>query len=205
MKIILFGATGQTGKIFLNLALERGHEVTALVRDANKISVSHENLKIITINIYNQGDVTQAMRGHDLVVSCLGGNANTKSSKLFDMVEIIVAAMKASGVKNIFSVHSAGIHGEMPGIISKIIVSLLYKNAVADHSNAAHAIINSGLKYLVMRPLSLVNGEMTKHYRISYDSVPRGGSKISREDLAYFMAEAIGKEELINKSVAICY
>ncbi len=90
-------------------------------------------------------------------------------------------------------------------LFQKIITNLFFKNAIADHKLSAQIIMNSNINYLIMRPLSLIDGEITKKYRISYDSIPKGGKNISREDLAYFMSEAIGKVEYINKSVGICY
>ncbi len=205
MKIILFGASGKTGKIFLNLALKQGHTVTAVVRDTNKLQLAHENLTINAVDLSDEVKLEKIILGHDLVVSCLGGNANKKSTILSDMISKIVKAMKKTDVKSIFYIGSAGIHDEMPDFISKLIVNIFFKNAILDHKLSAQTIIDSGLNYLIMRPLSLIDGEMTKKFRISYDSVPKGGKNISREDLAFFLAQAIGNEECINKSVGICY
>ncbi len=205
MNIILFGANGKTGKIFLNLVLQQGHFVTAIVRDSSKLKLSHDNLVIKTVDLFSQEQLTDVIKGHDLVVSCLGGNSNKKSTALSDMIFNIVEAMKKTDVKSIFYIGSAGIHNEMPDLISKIIINVFFKNAIADHKISAQTIINSGLNYLIMRPLSLIDGEMTKKFRVSYDSVPKGGKNISREDLAFFLSEAVGKDEYINKSVGICY
>jgi len=42
MKITIFGATGGTGKELVKQAIERGHEINALVRDPQKLSVSDQ-------------------------------------------------------------------------------------------------------------------------------------------------------------------
>ncbi len=205
MKIILFGASGKTGKIFLNLVLQKGHLVTAIVRNASKIQLKHDNLTVKTLDLSVEDELLGAISGHDLVVSCLGGNANNKSTALSDMILNIVNAMKKAKVNHIFYIGSAGIHNEMPDLISRIIINIFFKNAIADHKLSAQAIINSGFNYLIMRPLSLIDGEMTKKFRTSYDAVPKGGKNISREDLAFFLSEAIGKDDYINKSIGICY
>ncbi len=205
MNIILFGATGQTGKIFLKLALEKGHNVTAVVRDTSKIDFSDKKLTVKTANLFNKDDLISVITGSDLVVSCLGGNANNKSTLLGDMITNIVGAMKESGVDSIYHMSSAGIHGEMPGVIAKLFVALFFRNAIADHKIAADAIINGGFTYLIVRPLSLMDGEMTKTFRTSDNSVPKAGSKISRQDVAWFLAEALGKREYRNKSICLCY
>jgi putative NADH-flavin reductase len=45
--ILLFGATGRTGKYLLYYALQEGYTVTALVRDLNKIAVKSDRLKLV--------------------------------------------------------------------------------------------------------------------------------------------------------------
>ncbi len=205
MKIVLFGATGKTGIIVLELALKAGHEVTAVVRDSSKLTISHENLTVKTVNRFDKRYVIDVSKGAELAISCLGGDANNKSTLLSDMMKIIVAAIKEAGVKEIFHISSAGIHDEMPGVVAKLFVKLFFKNAIADHKIAAECIINSGLDYLILRPLSLVDGEMTKNFRTSDNSVPKGGKNINRADVAYFLVEAIGKKEYKNKSISLCY
>ena len=54
MKITMFGATGPTGKHFTALALKNGHEVTALVRDASKLSAA-DKLSIVVGDVAEQG------------------------------------------------------------------------------------------------------------------------------------------------------
>ncbi len=205
MKIVLFGASGKTGRLVLDLALNAGHEVTAVVRDASKIKISHENLTVKTANLFDEDSITEVSSNAELAISCLGGDANNKSTLLSDMIKFIVPAIKKAGVNEMFHISSAGIHDEMPGIIAKLFVNLFFKNAIADHKIAANTIINSGLDYLILRPLSLVNGEMTKNFRTSDTCVPKGGKNISREDVAYFLVNAIGKLELKNKSICLCY
>ncbi len=205
MKIVLFGATGKTGNIVLELALNAGHEVTAVVRDAIKITMLHENLTIKTANLFDKNSVISVSKGAALAISCLGGDANNKSTLLSDMIKIIVPAIEEAGVKKMFHISSAGIHNEMPGVIAKLFVNLFYKNAITDHKIAAECIINSGLDYLILRPLSLTDGEMTKNFRTSDSTVPRGGKNINRADVAFFLVEAIDKKGYKNKSISLCY
>lgn len=54
MKIAVVGATGQTGQQLVSQALQQGHMVTALVRNPGKLTVTHENLKVI---IWTQTEV----------------------------------------------------------------------------------------------------------------------------------------------------
>ena len=46
MKIVVLGATGGTGQGVLRQALVAGHEVTAIVRNPDKVTTSNEKLKV---------------------------------------------------------------------------------------------------------------------------------------------------------------
>ena len=47
MKIVILGATGDTGKPLLRQTLEKGHIVTAILREPSKLTVEHANLTTI--------------------------------------------------------------------------------------------------------------------------------------------------------------
>lgn len=53
--VVLIGASGFVGTAILNELLNRGHKVTAIVRDAKKMTVSNPNLTIV------EADVTTPM------------------------------------------------------------------------------------------------------------------------------------------------
>jgi len=42
MKLALIGATGNVGQTILNEALQRGHEVTAIARDPQKLNITND-------------------------------------------------------------------------------------------------------------------------------------------------------------------
>ncbi len=55
MRILIFGASGRTGRPLVEQALERGHEVTAFVRDPVRLALEHGRLRVVS------GDVTDAV------------------------------------------------------------------------------------------------------------------------------------------------
>ena len=72
LKIVLLGATGQTGQPLLRKCLERGHLVVAVIRTATSLAVEHENLRIEVADIFSSESLTPIFRGQDLVISALG-------------------------------------------------------------------------------------------------------------------------------------
>ncbi len=157
MNIIVFGATGQTGQLVVNRLLADKHNVTAFVRNLDKLKITDDKLKIIKGSIMNGSEVSQAMKNQSVVVSCLGGNDNDKTTVITDMIGVIVDSMKKNNIHRIVSISSAGIHNEF-SLITNIIVKLFYKHVINDHKLAAEIIMSSGLEYTLARPLSLIDG-----------------------------------------------
>ncbi|EPR4929610.1 NAD(P)-dependent oxidoreductase, partial [Listeria monocytogenes] len=53
MKIGIIGATGRAGSRILEEAKNRGHEVTAIVRNAGKITQTHKDINILQKDIFD--------------------------------------------------------------------------------------------------------------------------------------------------------
>lgn len=203
MRIFLLGATGKTGTVFLNMALAKGHHITAYVRSPEKLTIA-ENLTIIQGNLESIPQMSAAMRDHDVVVSCLGGNDNDQSNVIQKITEVIVASMKESNASRIAAISSAGIHNEFSWV-TNFILTLFYKHVINDHRLAAQVIMTSGLDYTLARPLSLTEGGLTKSYRKMTIDVPKGGKNISRQDLAHFLLETIESGDYHNETVGLAY
>ena len=71
-KIALFGGSGQTGQLFLALALANGFAVNALARNPKSIAQSNPNLVVFAGDVLNADDVQQVIDGTDIVVSLFG-------------------------------------------------------------------------------------------------------------------------------------
>ena len=72
MNLVIFGATGGTGRELVAQALEQGHKVTAFARDPAKVRSSHPNLRVANGNVLDYGSVEQALQGQDAALSALG-------------------------------------------------------------------------------------------------------------------------------------
>ncbi|WP_210125323.1 NAD(P)-dependent oxidoreductase [Staphylococcus sp. GDY8P85P] len=68
MKIGIIGATGKVGTKVLQEATRRGHEVTAIVRNAAKLN--HSDVKVIEKDIFNL--TTDDIKDLDVVVNAFG-------------------------------------------------------------------------------------------------------------------------------------
>ena len=71
MKIIVFGATGGTGKLIVSQALAKGHAVTAFVRNPEGL-MQDPHLRVVQGDVFDFATVVNAVRGHRAVLSALG-------------------------------------------------------------------------------------------------------------------------------------
>lgn len=109
MKVALIGASGFVGTAVLNELLQRGHQVTAIVRNADKITKS-VNVKTVSANVLNETEMSNAIAGHDAVISAY--NAGWTNPNLYNEFlkgsQAIQEAVKKSGVKRLIVVGGAG-------------------------------------------------------------------------------------------------
>lgn len=72
MKLLIFGATGGSGRALVEQALEQGHKVTAFARDPARVHITHKNLRVVKGDILTYDAVEAAINGQDAVLSALG-------------------------------------------------------------------------------------------------------------------------------------
>ena len=109
MKVALIGASGFVGSAILNELLRRGHQVTAIVRNPEKIKQT-ENVSVIKANVLNQSEVEDAVKGQEAVISAY--NAGWTNPNLYNEflkgAQAIQAGVKKSGIKRFIVVGGAG-------------------------------------------------------------------------------------------------
>src|SRR5712664_3478702 len=100
MKIAVFGATGPTGQHLVRLALNRGDEVIAYVRNPAKLTLSHERLQVIQGKLSDTKAIEQVIEGVAGVVSILGPVTKQRDTTITiaQGTQNIVDAMKKQGI-----------------------------------------------------------------------------------------------------------
>lgn len=116
--IVLIGATGFAGSALLNEALNRGHKVTAIVRNPEKISVNHPNLTWVMGDATNPDTLSSLAKGKDAVISAYNpGWANPRIyEETLENYPKILEGVRRSGVKRLLIVGGAGTLFVKPGV-----------------------------------------------------------------------------------------
>ena len=109
MKIALIGATGFVGSAILKEALQRGIQVTAIVRHPEKIK-AQKNITIVKGDVMETDKLAELFKGNDAVVSAY--NAGWSNPHLYNEFlkgsKAIQEAVKRSGVRRYIVLGGAG-------------------------------------------------------------------------------------------------
>ncbi|MCI0721609.1 MAG: SDR family oxidoreductase [Acidobacteria bacterium] len=98
MNLLVFGATGGTGRVLVEQALGQGHVVTAFARDPAKVRSAHQNLTVVQGNMLDYNSVEAAMKGQEAVLSALGIRLPIGTIVLLTFAcQILARAMSLSG------------------------------------------------------------------------------------------------------------
>lgn len=110
MKIALIGASGFVGSAVLKEALNRNHQVTAIVREPEKIIDNDSRLQKVKGDVMDTEYLSELLKGHDVVISAYNpGWANPNIYNDFlKGAQSIQQAVKKSGVKRLITIGGAG-------------------------------------------------------------------------------------------------
>jgi len=207
-KVVIFGATGGTGKALVEQALNLNYEVSAFVRSPQKLKVVHRNLKVIKGDVLDYQDVFKAVENQDVIFCNLGMPASDKSTLRKDGTENIVKAMKEHKIKRFICQTSLGFADSkevLPWHMKYLIVPFILKNAFKDHELQESVIDKSGLDWTIVRPGNMTNGELTGKYKHGFEPTAKIKLKVSRNDVAHFMLRQVEDSRYIHKKVGVSY
>ena len=207
MKIVIIGATRGTGEKLLEQALERGHEVTALVRDESRLSARHPNLTVVEGDALDADSVERVVRGQDAVLSTLGAPALARTSVRADGAGVLVEAMERAGVDRLMSLSSMGVRESIEGLpffLKRVVIPFYLRRAFDDHAAQEERIERSSLDWTVVRPSSLGDGPATGSYEHAETIGGKGYSyTIDRADVAGFMLEELERGDYVRRFVSV--
>ena len=211
MRLALLGGTGRIGRHLLTSTLAAGHEVTVLARDPAGLSgqpAASGALTVIGGGATDQAAVHAAVDGADAVLSALGPRGAKTPDLLGIAARNITAAMEKTGARRLICVSAAGAFIESDpdmGRLVKLILPRVFATNFADTREMEAAIAESGLDWTMVRAARLVNTPETGRYRVRPDYPPQGGGKISRADVAHFMAAVLADGSWIGGRPALAY
>jgi len=213
MKIAVIGATGFVGSAILQEALQRGHDVTAIVRHPEKVK-PHPKLRSHRADVQKGDEVTRSVAGHDAVISAF--NPGWSNPGIYNQqvkgTRAIIDGVKRAGVKRLLFVGGAGSLEVKPGVQSVDLPEFPaeYKQGALTTREALNLLRNEPrLDWSFLSPSAdLFPGQRTGKFRLGTDQLladAKGESRISVEDYAMAMIDEVEKPKHIRRRFTVGY
>ncbi|PBC33886.1 flavin reductase (NADPH) isoform X1 [Apis cerana] len=195
-RIVIFGATGNTGLCALNSAVNKGLNVKVFVRDENKVPMNLKNkIEIIIGDVTNKEQVSNAISNTDAVVVVLGTRNDLSPTTILSTgMKNIIDAMKMHNVE-VVSVCLSAFLFYKPEAVPNI-----FKDLNADHQRMFDLLKESQLKWIAVLPPHIADVPNSK-YIVKHDESP--GRAISKHDLGAFLIESLQQTEHYQKICGI--
>lgn len=207
MKLIVFGSTGGIGQEIVVQALEADHEVTAIARRPEAITIRHPHLEVVRGDVLDAATFQQAMVGKDAVISSIGVT-NRKPTTLYSSgISNIMQAMMAAHVRRIMCISATGLE---PGnwfqhLFAKPILWRLLKEMYTDLVRMETEVKQSSLDWTIVRPPALNNKPRTGVYHAGINMPLKDAWFISRADVASYMLSILSSPETNCATVEIAH
>ena len=208
MKVLLFGATGFTGRAVLPALLEKEHEVTALVRSKKRVHIEHPNLHLMEGDVLDPAMIRAAMEGQDAVINCLGKNKGSADNLLSSFTEKIIGAMEEKQVDRLIALSNVGAgdsYKTQPWIFRAILLPTILKwlKLLIDDKNIMEPMIKkSKLNWTILRFPNISQKPAKNRVLISQDGKGLSFS-ISLQDCADFIVNQLVDQSLWFKNPSI--
>ncbi|MDB4867104.1 MAG: epimerase [Cohnella sp.] len=212
MKITVFGATGGIGQEIVRQGLAAGHQVTAVVRDPARFTVTGDALDVFTSSLLDDPEaLREAVAGRDAVLSGLGARSRKDAGITAPLTRTVLRAMELTEVRRLLVVSAAPLgpvpQGE-PFLLGRIVTPLvkaLLKDIYADLKVMEEELERSATDWTSVRPPRLMNRPVTGVYRTAVEANLRGGSSIGRADVAHAMLAMIHDPAVVKHAVGVAY
>lgn len=208
MNVVLLAATGQAGRTILNELINRGHQVTAVARNLEKLPEQlPQSVKRVQDDLSSADRIAEIIAGADAVVSAFGPSSSdprytsdqSYTDQLVSLTERAIAAVRKAGVPRLIVVGGCGSLEFSPG------VTVLdsghwppeYVPIAKSHVKAFAALRASDINWTYFScPMSITPGERTGKFRLGGDNLikdAQGKSRVSFEDYAVALVDELEK------------
>lgn len=202
-KVVVFGATGQTGLSVMDWALKKGVQITALVRDLSRLPDElTSKIKVVHGNSTIKEDVVKALEGQDAVIVALGTRHDLSfTTVMSDSLKLILDTMCETGIKSISVCMSSFLFmdpARVPGRFAEI---------NADHKRMLDVLQDPKYQSLdwvgVFPPHIADEPSSNNQFKVEHGSSP--GRQIPKSDLGQFMFECLSQPEHYHQQCGLAY
>ena len=210
MNITVFGGTGGIGRHVVSRLLERGDQVTAYVRDPDRLTSADPRLRVAVGELSDGQAIADAVRGAEAVISALGPSLRPGAvgTPVADGTRHIIAAMQHEGVRRFIGLATPSIPDprDRPTLKDRVVrdlAGLAFPNARRELVGMSEAVTGSGLDWTVARITRPTDKPSRGTLRTGYLGRDRVGIAMSRTDIAGFLVSQLDDTTYLNAAPAI--
>jgi len=204
----LYGASGMIGSRILQELLRRGHAVTAVVRDPQKITAA--GATVIEGDVNDPASVAATAKGADAAISAYAP-PQTDVDKLSGAIRSLLQGLHAAHVQRLIVVGGAGSLEISPGVqlVDSPLTPAQWKPIANAHRNALPLLHESSLDWTYFSPAAFIQpGERTGKFRLGGTQLvtdAKGESRISAEDYAVALVDELENPRHIRRQFTAAY
>lgn len=199
MRLLVLGGTGETGRLIVATALERGHEVTSFSRAPS--GRTHGLLQTVQGDARDAAAVAAALDGHDAVAFALGSPGLGATTIRREGARAVIEAMRSAGVDRLVALSEAMLFGNL-GPVSEFMGAQLFGNVLEDARGMEAAIRESSLRWTIVRAVRLIN-DPDPTYRIARDCLPGRMSSVNRSAVAAAMLDLLAQPQAVEATFGV--
>ncbi|MBR1216298.1 NAD(P)-binding oxidoreductase [Bradyrhizobium sp. JYMT SZCCT0180] len=213
MNVVVFGATGSTGRLVVESALSAGHVVTAFVRDIKRMPLTHPKLRIVKGDAMDPASVASAVQGTDAVICTLGAIPQAKGDRGRRQTGVpvcsvgtrnILAAMpRGRGRLIVESSVSVGESYRTGSFGAGFLVKLALKEVMADKEKQEAAVRESDCDWTIVRPATLTFKPARGNLKAGTDLRWNVTSTATRADVAAYMIKILDDPATYRKAITL--
>jgi uncharacterized protein YbjT (DUF2867 family) len=209
MKVMIFGATGESGRLTTEKALAAGHDVTIYVRNPAKVTASHTRLSVRKGELADKTAIAEAMAGQEAVISLLGPAGKAEGLVYSTAMRTIVDAMRSTGVRRLIATATPSAADpndrfSLPFWLAVRMIKLMAGTAYEDLSSLGRVVRASGLDWTLVRLPWLTSKPVERPAVAGYvGDRPIKLFFLSRDRLADFLVGQLTDTRWVGKAPAI--
>lgn len=209
-QLCVFGASGRTGSMLINIAVDQGYSVTAFCRNESDRQYLPENTACIVGDIRDVDYLDQAVAGANVVICAFGQREPYKEVFCAEATGKIIESMKKHEVDRLLCITNAltGDCSKNRSLFIRALVRLnrLLRGAVAcDRDEQERLVEESGMNWTIVKPAELMDENEKPRFVHGENLMIDAYSRISRYHLSNFILDHLDAEKYSRKKVVLRY
>ena len=202
MRLLVVGASGRTGRLVVQEALDAGHDVTAFCHEPHDFG---QDVLVVTGDSTDPNDIERAMTNQDAVIDAIGETQPYRATDLeTTTARNVLDAMRLKFVNRLVVISMLGVGdsiGQTPFLYEHILLPTFLRGGAADKAAMEAEVGETGLDFVIVRPALLSDADQKTPLRVIEGDVKAHAT--GRADLARFLVQQLADDSHLGRAVVV--